>query len=312
MLPLRLHVLLVEDNPGDARLLREMLTPDEYFSASYAVTHVTSMQAAAQCCSDEHYDVILLDLNLSDSTGISTVQHLNNLVPHTPIVILTGVHDERLAIESAQHGAQDYIIKNDCSAPLLKRIMHYAMERKAVEKRFRHLATHDPLTGLPNRILLYDRLSQALHRAQRNQSGISAKWKATVMLMDLDNFKTLNDTLGHALGDAVLQLAAQRMTACLRKSDTVARLGGDEFIIVIEGISSKADCLCAGRKLLQAIGEPARLGQHDISLRASIGISIFPDDAEDMDMLIRFADAAMYYAKRQQLPLCFYNPRNFS
>ena len=165
MLSNRLNVLLVEDNPGDARLIREMLTRDEYFGASYSVIHVPDLQTAAQTCGMDQFHVILLDMNLPDSSGLSTIQHLSSLTPQVPIVILTGVHDEQLAHLSATYGAQDYIIKSECTGPLLKRIMHFAIERKTVEERFKHLAMHDPLTGLPNRILLYDRLSRALSRA---------------------------------------------------------------------------------------------------------------------------------------------------
>jgi len=135
MLPNRLNVLLVEDNPGDARLIREILTRDEYFGASYSVLHVLNMEAAAQRCSHDRFDVILLDMNLPDSSGISTIQHLNSLTPQVPIVVLTGMHDEQLAHLSASYGAQDYIIKSECTGPLLKRIMHFAMERKTVEER---------------------------------------------------------------------------------------------------------------------------------------------------------------------------------
>ena len=306
MLPNRLNILLVEDNPGDARLIREMLTRDEYFGASYSVTHVLDLQTAAETCGRDQFHVILLDINLPDSSGLSTIQHLNSVTPQVPIVILTGMHDEQLAHLSASYGAQDYIIKSDCTGPLLKRIMHFAMERKTVEERFKHLATHDSLTGLPNRILLYDRLTQALSRAERNHTGVSTKWKAMVMLMDLNHFKSINDNLGHTLGDAVLKLSADRIKGCLRETDTVARLGGDEFVLIIEGIDSQADCLAVGNKILLSLGEPARVGQHELSLSASIGISVFPDDAEDMETLIRFADSAMYSAKRQKIPISFY------
>lgn len=307
MLSNRLNVLLVEDNPGDARLIREMLTRDEYFGASYSVFHVLNMEAATQRCTNDRFDVILLDMNLPDSSGISTIQHLNSLTPQVPIVVLTGMHDEQLAHLSARYGAQDYIIKSECTGPLLKRIMHFAMERKTVEERFKHLATHDPLTGLPNRILLYDRLTLALSRAERNHTGVGTKWKAMVMLMDLNHFKSINDNLGHAVGDEVLKLSADRIKGCLRETDTVARLGGDEFVLIIEGIEGRADYLAVGNKILHALGEPAHVGQHELTLSASIGISIFPDDAEDMETLIRFADYAMYYAKRHKTPISFYH-----
>jgi diguanylate cyclase (GGDEF)-like protein len=126
------------------------------------------------------------------------------------------------------------------------------------------------------------------------------------MLMDLNHFKSINDTLGHALGDEVLKLAAERIKGCLRETDTVARLGGDEFVLIIEGVDSQADCLFVGNKILHSLSQPARVGQTELSLSASIGISVFPDDAADMETLIRYADAAMYVGKRQKKPISFY------
>lgn len=306
MLPNRLNILLVEDNPGDVRLIREMLAPDKDFGAIYQIYNVPSLQEAAGKYSKEEFDVILLDMNLPDSTGLSTIQHLNALVPQIPIIILTGMHDERLAIQSAQLGAQDYIIKSECSGPLLKRIIHYAIERKAVEERFKFLAMHDPLTGLPNRTLFHDRLTQTIRHAERNRVESTFKWKAAVMLMDLDDFKLINDKLGHEQGDVILQLTARRLRASLRHSDTVARLGGDEFILIVEGIASQMDCVAVAQKLLRSLDEPVILEGATTSLKASVGISIFPDDAQEIETLIRYADVAMYTAKRQHSRISFF------
>ena len=306
MLPNHLNVLLVEDNPGDARLIREMLANDQYFGASYVVEHAVTLQAAVHNFVTQHFDVILLDLNLPDSMGISTIQRVSGLAPETPIVVLTGWHDELVVLQAARYGAQDYILKNECSGRLLKRVIHYAIERKTVEERFRHLATHDPLTGLPNRLLFYDRLGQALHHAERNRTSVSEKGKTAVILMDLNGFKRINDTFGHEQGDEILQLAASRLKTCLRESDTIARLGGDEFVLTAEGLSIPSDCVAVAQKLLNSLNEPTIVKGQEISLSASMGISIFPDDAADMETLIRYADTAMYAAKRQNLPLCFY------
>lgn len=306
MLPNRLNILLVEDHPGDARLIREMLAPDTDFGATYKLFRVQNLQEAALKCSTEEFDVVLLDMNLPDSAGLSTLQHLGALVPQIPIIILTGMHDERLAIQSAQLGAQDYIIKNECTGPLLKRTIHYAMERKAVQERFKHLAMHDSLTGLPNRMLFHDRLTQALRHAERNRAGSVLKWKAAVMLMDMDEFKLINDRFGHEQGDVILQLIARRLRASLRHSDTVARLGGDEFILIIEGIASQMDCVAVAQKLLRSLDEPVILEGATFSLKASVGISIFPDDAQEIETLIRYADVAMYTAKRQHSRISFF------
>lgn len=165
-------------------------------------------------------------------------------------------------------------------------------ERKQREEAERFLAYHDTLTGLPNRRLLDDRLRQALHLAQRRDARLA------VMLVDLDEFKAVNDRLGHRAGDAVLREVAQRLTACVRKADTLARQGGDEFVLVIPEVALEADCQVVAEKILRALEAPARVEGEDLRLAASIGISLYPADAGDGEALLRNADAAMYRAKR--------------
>jgi len=305
-LPSRIHVLLVEDNLGDARLIHEMLLTGVNFGASHSLSHVASLQAAIERCSAENFDVILLDINLPDSSGLATLRSLSDLVPRIPIVILTGMNDERISFQSAQQGAQDYIMKEECTSHLLARVIHYAIERKRVEEQLKHLATHDPLTGLPNRTLLYDRLSQSIKHALRSRNETGNKWKVAVLVLDLDNFKQINDSLGHDHGDLVLRRLAPRLEACLRESDTVARLGGDEFVFVIEGVLEQADCQSVAQKIQHSLNDPPILDPSQGLLYASIGISLCPDDAEDIEILIRYADTAMYNAKRQKDQICFY------
>jgi diguanylate cyclase (GGDEF)-like protein len=153
--------------------------------------------------------------------------------------------------------------------------------------------------------LLYDRLSLATKRTTRKNTG-GLKWKAAVMIMDLDKFKQINDSFGHESGDKVLQQLAPRLRASLRQSDTVARLGGDEFAFVLEGISDQADVMFVAQKILQSLNEPAIPNAGADPLRASIGISFFPNDAEDIHLLIKYADQAMYSAKHQEGRICFY------
>jgi diguanylate cyclase (GGDEF)-like protein/PAS domain S-box-containing protein len=164
-------------------------------------------------------------------------------------------------------------------------------ERKRSEEEARFLAHHDTLTGLPNRRLLDDRLRQALYLAQRRDS------KVAVMLLDLDGFKEVNDSLGHRAGDAVLREVAQRLLGCMRKSDTLARHGGDEFVIVIPDLALEADCQVIAEKLLRALGPEFKVDGKGFRIGASIGVSLYPADAGDGDGLLRNADVAMYRAK---------------
>lgn len=300
-----IRVLLVEDNPGDVRLIKEMLASPAYFGVTYQLSQVEILSVAVQMCSINPIDVILLDLNLPDSAGMETLQSLNGMFPQIPIIVLTGLNDAELTMQSVQHGAQDYVTKEECTSQLLTRVIHYAIERKRIEAQLKYLATHDFLTGLPNRALFYDRLGLATKRTIRKNTG-GLNWKAAIMVMDLDNFKQINDSLGHESGDKVLRELAPRLRASLRQSDTVARLGGDEFAFVLEGILNREDSLCVAQKILKSLNEPAILSGDPYPLSASIGISIFPDHAENLELLIRYADKAMYAAKRQHERIRFY------
>ena len=155
----------------------------------------------------------------------------------------------------------------------------------------REEATHDPLTGLANRRLFYDRLQRAIRHALRYGGKIG------ILYVDLDNFKHINDRHGHHVGDAVLMEVAQQLLDCVRESDSVARLGGDEFVVLLEGVQGSADCIAAALKIEQSLARTTRFGDLSLEIAASIGQAIYPDDGSDEDALIRAADAAMYRVK---------------
>ena len=166
-------------------------------------------------------------------------------------------------------------------------------ERKRHEELVRYQAYHDILTGLPNRQLLHDRLTQALLHARREGEMLS------VMFLDLDRFKTVNDTLGHDVGDKLLCEMANRLKTSIRKGDTVARLGGDEFVLLLPRIKQLDNIVLLAEKILEALRVPVRIGEHELSLTTSIGISIYPKDGDKPDVLIKHADEAMYQAKQK-------------
>ncbi|MGZ3238018.1 MAG: diguanylate cyclase domain-containing protein [Burkholderiaceae bacterium] len=165
------------------------------------------------------------------------------------------------------------------------------LRRQQAESRITHMAHHDALTDLPNRILLEDRINQAIAHAQR------AKQLAAVLFIDLDKFKNINDSLGHAVGDQMLQQAAERLRHCVREDDTVARLGGDEFVICLYGLTDKLAALPIADKVLQALNTRFNIAGHELYVSASIGIGIYPADGRNADELLRAADTAMYCAK---------------
>jgi diguanylate cyclase (GGDEF)-like protein/PAS domain S-box-containing protein len=154
-----------------------------------------------------------------------------------------------------------------------------------------HAAEHDSLTGLPNRLLLNDRINQAIALAHRH-SG-----KVAVLFLDLDGFKHINDSLGHSIGDKLLQSVAKRLLACVRSPDTVSRNGGDEFIIVLQEMDQPNQAAITARRVLKALADPRKVGELDIHVTASVGISVYPDDGPDAETLIKNADTAMYQAK---------------
>lgn len=181
----------------------------------------------------------------------------------------------------------------DSAGQIFRMVLLYTdfTERRAAAKEIERLAFFDSLTGLPNRILLKDRLSQMLTRAGRHQE------KVALLFIDLDRFKEVNDTLGHSCGDQLLQVIAERLEASLRSSDTVARLGGDEFVVLLEGIADREGVAEVAEKLLEALSQPVQLGDREVYTGGSIGISLFPSDGEDVDTLFKNADTAMYHAK---------------
>jgi len=166
-------------------------------------------------------------------------------------------------------------------------------ERKKAEEATAHLALHDPLTDLPNRRLLADRLGHALSRADREGNA------AAVLYLDLQGFKAVNDEFGHEKGDRLLVKFAQRLKGCLRESDTAVRLGGDEFVVVLEGVSSGEEALALSERITQALEEPFEVGQYETALSASMGIALSTHPHGYPEDLLRFADAAMYRSKQE-------------
>ena len=174
---------------------------------------------------------------------------------------------------------------------------------RAVSLQLSHRAAHDSLTDLPNRLLLNDRLSQAIASAQRQRHRLA------VLFLDLDRFKQINDTLGHEIGDGLLQSVARRLVESVRRSDTVSRQGGDEFVLLLSRVDEAEDAAASVQKVIKALAAPLDVDGHRLHVTASIGLSMYPEDGQDADTLIRNADVAMYRAKeRGRNVYQFYTP----
>lgn len=287
-----IKVLLVEDNPGDARLIREMLA--EYRSISFNLVWVKQLSIAIErLLKGDIVDVILLDLLLPDSQGLETFVSLHKQIPEipVPVVILTGLNDEESAIRALREGAQDYLIKGQIDSNLMVRSIRYALERKRLEDDIRYQAHHDPLTDLPNRLLFIDHLRREVAQAPRDKHLLA------VMFLDLDNFKGINDSIGHEMGDQFLKTVAKQLTTLLREGDTVGRFGGDEFVLLLHRANQVEDVAKIVQRIIETIKTPWTMSGREFHITASLGIAIHPNDGEDAETLLRNADIAMYRAK---------------
>jgi diguanylate cyclase (GGDEF)-like protein len=281
----------VEDNHADERLIRVALSEDPH--RKFEVTSARTLDGGLELAQTQPVDAILLDLHLPDSNGLANVKALATAVPRTPILVITGLDDDSLAIQVSEHGAQAFIIKGSNQPLVLSRAIRCAMARKRFEAFLAEQAYFDSLTGLANRGLFHDRLKQALARATRTDKRIA------VVFVDLDNFKAVNDNFGHKVGDEVLRAIADSVRGAVRQTDTVARVGGDEFTVLVEPLIDLIDAETIAQKILSAVHAAIKLPDAGAQLTASIGVVLFPDHARNADSLVESADRAMFFAKRR-------------
>lgn len=288
-----LLILLIEDDPEDIEIIREVLRSQE--GTVFELKIFNSLASAVECLKTTKVDAILTDLNLPGSKGINTFCELQNLSPNTPIVILSHLHDKELALEAMHKGAQDFLLKNIKDLEILPRILLYSIGRKKYQENLRqhinYLEYYDLLTGLPGRVLFIDRLNQAIAQARGSNHSVS------VLSLDLDNFKRVNDTLGHAAGDELLKMVTRRLTKNIPETDSVTRIGGDGFTILLSAITHTRDAMEMANKIVESFTEPFYIHNREIVMGISMGISVYPDDGEDAESLVRNADTAMHRAK---------------
>src|SRR3954451_24353047 len=285
-------VLLIEENPGDARQRQEMLAeePESPFCLDLAERLAAGLELLSKSGEGECPALVLLDLSLPDSFGLETFAKVYAHSPQIPIIVLTGNDDQTVALSAVKGGAQDYLVKSRLDKELLLRSMQYSIERKRYQVQLEHQANYDALTGLPNRNLLHDRLKQAVY-AQRHARNVA------VVFIDLDHFKFVNDSLGHSTGDKLLKGMADRLRLVLREGDTVARLGGDEFVLILNDQSNEEVIFRAMQRITARVCEPIDIEGKELYVTCSAGISLYPQDGPDVDTLLKNADAAMYRAK---------------
>jgi diguanylate cyclase (GGDEF)-like protein/PAS domain S-box-containing protein len=279
-----------------------------------------SLRQAATVLEASQDGIVILDRDLKVSTVNTAFEAMTGysaaeLVGHRPYLLQAGAHPEGrwaeiehgLTVAGRWRGEVQGWRKDASSFPMLMNIASVTGEGsgpghvvmvctdmtavRRAEEQLHHLAHHDPLTDLPNRLLALDRLDHALERAARRSTRVA------VLFIDLDYFKQVNDGLGHGVGDDLLRAISHRMRERIRAEDTLARFGGDEFMAIAGDLAGPDDAAVIARKLLAAVEEPVHLAGQDLRISASIGISLYPDDAAQPDALVRAADAAMYAAK---------------
>jgi len=292
------RVLFVGGSPEDVALVEERLAASR--AMRFEVVHVPRLSDALAGSDAASADVLLLHVGEADLPRLSVLTRARLSAPLLPAVVLCDLDDETVALRALQAGARGFLVRGELSTRALVTTLGGALEShrtvlqlNSARERARHLATHDQLTGLANRALFHDRLEQALAAAKRSRQRIA------VLFVDLDGFKGINDTLGHAVGDGLLRGISRRIASCLRETDTAARLGGDEFAVLLTNLAAEIDAATVARKLLAVLSEPIHFRRQSIGVRCSIGISTFPRDASGPEEILKRSDTAMYHAKER-------------
>jgi diguanylate cyclase (GGDEF)-like protein len=288
------NILVVDDQESDISLIKQLLSEAGYV----CVSSTMKPQEVCELHRQNHYDLILLDLQMPDMDGFQVMEGLKQMETrgYVPILVISALPDQKLRALNA--GAKDFISKPFDLIEVKMRIYNMLEVRLLYKQLEQHghvledLALHDTLTGLPNRRLLLIRLALAITHARRNKS-ITA-----VMFLDLDEFKQINDTLGHDAGDTLLQLISARLVREVREEDTVARLGGDEFVIALWEVDSSEAVARLVLKIIHAVSQPYLIQERDVHMTVSIGVGIYPTHGESMEALMKSADLALYEAKR--------------
>jgi diguanylate cyclase (GGDEF)-like protein len=251
----------------------------------------STLEDALDLLARRSFRAALVDL---DGTvgGLGSIQRLRRAQAALPLVALSALDDEGLRVRALGAGAQDCLSKAALTGYVLRQSLRYALERKRTEEKLAYLVHRDPLSGLFNRRLFHERLEIAVRQAAGRGSDLA------VLLLDVDRFKTVNDSLGHGIGDRLLEVVAGRIRDNVKDDDVVARLGGDEFAVLVENVSGEEEALAAAQRLLEAMVPPARLGDYEIVVTASIGIALYPDHGDTAEEILQRADKAMYRAKR--------------
>jgi len=290
------RILIVDDDDVDREKLRRMLAKSDFPAE---VVEAESGKSAMEAIRQAPFDCILLDYHLADGLGTDFIKQINaEKGGGCPIILVTGVGNEMVAVQAMREGVYNYLSKHSLNMDDLCETIEDSLRQANREKELKHsqerlkwLGLYDSLTGLPNRNLFFDRLEQATHAVSRSSTSFA------LFMIDLDLFKEVNDTFGHDAGDRVLAEIGQRLQQSSRVSDTYARVGGDEFAGILMGTHSVEDACVVAKAVSSAVKRPICIGEATVTVGASIGIALAPLHGTNSRKLLAKADMAMYSAK---------------
>ena len=285
-----LPILILAESAEDGSSVRRLIAEGSPEIDTHAVQDLSEAVEASQ--QQRAFHAIVVKLETADSNALETIAALRHRAPELPVIAIGNSDEDDIEQQVLTAGASDYVLEKKLDGYDLRRCFRLAAERKELEQRLAYLAERDPVTGLANRVALRDELSRAIARVHHQDSRLA------LLLLDLDRFKNVNESLGHDLGDRLLQVVADRLQENLRDVDIAARLGGDEFAIVLEGLRNEEEAIATSQRLLEALTPPARLQGYEIACTGSIGIAIYPDHGQTSGELMQHADRAMYRAKQ--------------
>lgn len=281
------QILVVESHNDDFNKLESALNNSS--SKSYKIQRFTEINAKQLV--DNQFDCLLLSHAPENGITIDTLKQILELKLDTPIIFLTQQLEEKIDKLAINLGADDCLPKKELTAAFLCHAIQHAIQRKQAEAKLAHIATHDRLTGLANRYLLYEHLEHAISLAKRTEGQFA------VLFVDIDKFKLINDSLGHEIGDMLLIQVAQKLHDCVRETDIVARLGNDEFAILLENIGNSRNIALIAEKIQKAMLPVFNLQRHELFITASIGIASFPECGLTPSQLAKSAESALHKAK---------------
>lgn len=284
-----IRILVVEGESAQADPLVKKLTSAHFRRPNILVA--TSFDEALELIEKEKIHVALVDYDLMPRTGFDLMEEIMRMGNTVPIIMTAQLKDQKIDSGAMDRGAYDYLVHSEVDPELLERTIRYTVIRRKLEDRLVHAALYDELSGLPNRRAFFDRLKQGIFRADRHKQEVS------LVYIDLNGFKAVNDTHGHQAGDEVIREIGRRLEICLRRTDTPARLGGDEFACILEDFRDREAALAVIDKILDIFTKPISYEGVEHQIGGSLGVSFYPETATEADLLIQLADEAMYQAK---------------